>query len=240
MNKYIIRLDDACPNMNKKNWDRIEKLLDKYDIRPIVGIIPESKDKEFMKYKIIENFWKDYALKWQRKGWIIAQHGLNHNLDDKIRTEYCGIKYEEQKNNLIRGNEILKNNDINPICFFAPAHTFDDNTIKACSELGYFKFISDGVALYPYRHNDMLFLPNIFDTPHKILPFGIYTFVFHPNKMNDEDFNYLESFIIKYKKNFDVNLKSILEKYGKRKKNLLDYVIALLISLFRKIKGIER
>lgn len=32
MLKYIIRLDDACPNMKKDNWERVEKLLDKYNI----------------------------------------------------------------------------------------------------------------------------------------------------------------------------------------------------------------
>ena len=35
MLKYIIRLDDACPNMKKDNWERVEKLLDKYNIKPI-------------------------------------------------------------------------------------------------------------------------------------------------------------------------------------------------------------
>lgn len=47
MLNYIIRLDDACPTMNHENWRKVEKLLDKYDIRPIVGIIPNSKDDLF-------------------------------------------------------------------------------------------------------------------------------------------------------------------------------------------------
>ena len=62
MLKYIIRLDDACTRMNKKNWDRIEKLLDKYNIKPIVGIIPDSKDEAFLKFPYIEEFWKNYAI----------------------------------------------------------------------------------------------------------------------------------------------------------------------------------
>lgn len=240
MLKYIIRLDDACPNMKKDNWERVEKLLDKYNIKPIVGIIPDCKDKEFEQYKIIENFWEDYALKWQQKDWIIAQHGLYHNLDENIRTEYVGKNYEEQKDNLIQGNKILKKHNIHPICFFAPAHTFDDNTIKACADLQYFKFISDGVAIYPYNNNNMFFMPNIFDTPHKILPFGVYTFVLHPNNMKDNDYKYLEEFIIKNIDNFDINLNQILERYKNRKVNILDKFILVLINTMRKIKGTKR
>lgn len=240
MLKYVIRLDDACPYMDKEKWDRIEKLLDRYSIKPIVGIIPDCQDEEFRKYNIINNFWENYAVKWQNKKWIIAQHGLNHNLSIKIRTEYAGKSYKNQKNNLEKGNNILKNKNIKPICFFAPAHTFDDNTIRACKDLGCFQFISDGVALYPYKQNGMIFLPNIFDTPHKILPFGIYTFVYHPNNMKKEDYDYLEDFIIKNREKFDVNIDTLLSEYTNRKRNILDKIISILIKLLRKIKGTKR
>ena len=240
MLKYIIRLDDACPNMNKEKWDRIEAILDKYDIKPIVGIIPKCEDMELKKNKIINDFWEEYAIKWQEKKWIIAQHGLKHNLNTYIRTEYVGKTYEQQKQNLIEGNRILKKHNIRPICFFAPAHTFDDNTIKACIELDFFKFISDGVAMYPYKYNNMFFLPNIFDTPHKILPFGIYTFVFHPNNMKDKDYEYLEIFIKKNRNKFDVELNELLVKYSSRKRNIIDIFIQFLIELMRKIKGTKR
>lgn len=39
MLNYIIRLDDACPNMNHERWREVENLLEKYNIKPIVGII---------------------------------------------------------------------------------------------------------------------------------------------------------------------------------------------------------
>ena len=57
MLKFILRLDDACPTMNKSKWDRMEKLLDKYSIKPIVGIIPDNKDPEFC-YGIDPYFWE--------------------------------------------------------------------------------------------------------------------------------------------------------------------------------------
>lgn len=237
MLKYIIRLDDACPNMKSELWDKMEALLDKYNIKPIVGIIPDCKDEEFLTYGSIKNFWKDYALKWQEKNWVIALHGLNHKLNKIVRTEFSGKSYDDQKAILSQGYEILKKHNVNPVCFFAPAHTFDENTIEACYDLKKFRFISDGVSLYPYKHNKMLFLPSIFDTPHKILPFGVYTFVYHPNNMTEADFKYLEGFIIKHKEEFDADLDYILNKYSKRKRSILDYIILLLINLYRKIRG---
>ena len=44
MIRYIIRLDDASEIMNVSTWERIEELLDNYNIKPIVGIIPNNKD----------------------------------------------------------------------------------------------------------------------------------------------------------------------------------------------------
>ncbi|MBE6161266.1 MAG: DUF2334 domain-containing protein [Firmicutes bacterium] len=240
MIKYIIRLDDACPNMNKKNWDRIESLLDKYNIKPIVGIIPDCKDEELLQYKKISDFWNKYANNWERKKWIIAQHGLNHNLSSKIRTEYCGKDYINQRDNIQHGNKILKQHGIIPTCFFAPAHTFDNTTIKVCKDLSFFDFISDGVALYPYNDNGVVFLPNIFDTPHKILPFGIYTFVYHPNKMVDSDFIYLENFLKKNFKYFNIDISNTIKKYENRKRNILDYFLYYLIKFYRKLKNTKR
>ena len=45
---YLIRLDDASEYMNVDNWAMIEELLEKYGIKPIVGIIPKNEDKEFV------------------------------------------------------------------------------------------------------------------------------------------------------------------------------------------------
>ena len=140
MLKYIIRLDDACPEMDEKKWQKIEELLDKYEIKPIVGIIPDNKSEEFI-YPKIDDFWNKYAKKWQKKGWIIAQHGFNHSLNKDIRTEFKGKKYKEQEEILNKGYKKLVSQGIYPTCFFAPAHTFDKNTIKACRNLNYYKFI---------------------------------------------------------------------------------------------------
>lgn len=44
---YCLRLDDACPQMNAEKWAGVERILDKYKVRPIVGVIPENRDPDF-------------------------------------------------------------------------------------------------------------------------------------------------------------------------------------------------
>lgn len=236
--KFIIRLDDACPNMDEIKWKRVCELLDKYEVKPLIGIIPDSKDKTFNKFPVIENFWQKYAQNWQQKGYIIAQHGLHHNLNKLIRTEYRGVDYESQVNNLKKGYQILKENKITPICFFAPNHSFDKNTIKACKKSKLFKFISDGYAFYPYKYCGFLHMPSVFDTPRKIFKKGIFTFVYHPNKMIETDFEYLEKFLIENKKNFDINLDEIMIKYENRRRNILDLFLMISIKVYRKFRNI--
>lgn len=57
---YCLRLDDACPQMNTEKWARIERILDKYKVRPIVGVIPENRDPDFVAVAD-ENFWKKHV-----------------------------------------------------------------------------------------------------------------------------------------------------------------------------------
>lgn len=236
MLKFIVRLDDACPSMDDKKWLRVEQLLNKYQIKPIVGIIPDNKDKEFC-YSSLKNFWTEIVPRWQEHDWIIAQHGLHHDLSKTVRTEFSGKSFQEQKEILTRGYELLQQHHVKPVCFFAPAHTFDNETIAAIKELQFYKFVSDGYAFYPYKKNGVLFLPSVFDTPHKLFPFGIYTFIYHPNNMKEEDFQYLETFIQKYRKQFDVHLDFLLDKYGNRHRNIFDYLLQLAIVVFRKVRG---
>ena len=46
----LIRLDDIAENMN---WDLMKKselLFDKYNIKPVLGVIPNNKDDELLSY----------------------------------------------------------------------------------------------------------------------------------------------------------------------------------------------
>lgn len=248
MPKYVIRLDDACPTMNHLNWKRIENILDNYGIKPIVGVIPDNKDSDF-NWEYNHNFW-NIVQSWQKKNWIIAQHGYEHLYHYHVpgkgyfqwsystNTELAGLSYEEQIKKLKSGYELLLKKGIKPTCFFAPAHTFDSITIEALKELGGIKFVSDGYALYPYMKRGMLFLPSICDGPFNIPIEGIYTFVFHPSNMKENDFRRMEYFIIR---NFGqiINPENALSKI-KYSQGLIGYILERMIYIARGIRKVLR
>jgi hypothetical protein len=232
---YTIRLDDACPFMHKEKWFQVETILEQYDIQPIVGIIPDSKDQTFAWSENTE-FWTNTVARYIKKNWIIAQHGCHHLYQKGTKSEFIGLTYEEQKNLIYKGNCILKEHGVIPTCFFAPAHTFDDITIDVCRDSGFFRFISDGQALYPYQYRGMNFLPALFDTPRAISPFGIFTFILHPNQMTNTDFKRLINFCNKYKKRFltTENIFHLVDT--KRKRNIFERTVGVNINFARKLR----
>ena len=138
MTRYIMRLDDACPKRDIAKWDRMETLLDKYGVKPLVGVIPDCKDPDMDYFTEDADFWTTRIASWQEKGWQLALHGYNHIFKTNCgginpvnhRSEFAGLPYEEQKRMIADGVAILRSHGINPKVFFAPAHTFDENTIK--------------------------------------------------------------------------------------------------------------
>ncbi len=239
MNKqYIIRLDDACERMNIKNWKRMEKLLDKYEIRPLVGVIPNCEDPEMMKYDIDPSFWNT-VNDWVNKKWIIAMHGFNHKFVTQSgginpvnnRSEFAGVDLNEQKEKIRKAKDIFLSHGIHPIVFFAPAHTFDNNTLIALKEESSIRIISDTIANKSYCENGFTFVPQQCGVVRKTM-FTTTTFCYHPNNMVDKDYELLEQFLIKHKKLFvDFPLTQT-----NRKKSCFDKLLMKLYFLRRKFK----
>lgn len=236
---YIIRLDDASEYENKKNWLKIEKILDKYNIKPIVGIIPQNKDTTMKEvYEKDSSFWKKVKV-WQDKGWIISMHGFEHlyittnggiNPVQK-RSEFAGLSKEQQCKKIKDGYNILRSKGIKPTVFFAPSHTFDQNTICALKDETPIRIISDTIANDIYFANDIYYIP-VQSGKVRNLPFKTCTFCYHPNEMNETDFNLLEQFIKSNRKKFE-NLD--LNKLKKRSKNLYDILLDKIYFLRRKL-----
>ena len=202
MTRYIMRLDDACPKRDIAKWDRMEALLDKYGVKPLVGVIPDCKDPKMAQYAEDTDFWTQRIQSWREKGWQFALHGYNHvfrtdcggiNPVNK-RSEYAGVPYEEQKPMIADGVAILRGHGINPKVFFAPAHTFDENTIKALQEVSDIRVISDTPANKPYSKYGMTFVPQQSGHVRK-LPFNTVTFCYHPNTTSEQEFVQLEDFL---------------------------------------------
>lgn len=206
---YIIRLDDACEKRNIRNWDRMECLLDKYSVLPIVGIIPNCEDPDMEKYDTDSCFW-ERARSWEDKNWTIALHGYSHvfvsqegglNPVNKY-SEFAGVSLEQQKQKIKMGLQTLSAHGISPKIFFAPAHTFDDNTLRALLECSDIRIISDTIANSVYTDSKgFTYIPQQAGAVRN-LPFRTVTFCYHPNTMIDADFERLEQFIAQNRKAF--------------------------------------
>ena len=202
---FLIRLDDIAENMN---WDMMQQasiLFDRYEIKPVLGIIPNNKDPELLAYpKININFWEQVRI-WKSKGWEIAMHGYTHVYDKTCKnkdyfnygggSEFFGHSLETQELRIKNGLKKFEDEKIKIRTFFAPNHTYDKNTFVALKNCG-IKEIIDGYGLIPYTENDIKFIPQLF---YKVLalPFGIQTTQIHLNDWKQKDFDNFEKFIKK-------------------------------------------
>ena len=245
-NKYLIRLDDACPTMNHILWHRMEAILDKYAIKPLVGVIPHNEDPQ-QRIDIEDNGFWNLLAEWQTKGWTMALHGYNHCYNSEgglqglnpmwQRSEFAGLPLIQQCEKIRMGYFILKGHGIEPKYFFAPSHTFDENTLTALRKESDIRIICDTIGRWPYKMGDFWFIPQI--TGHCVdMPLsGIYTFCFHPNTMGDNDFLSLESFLKDNSSSF-IAFKDIkLDAY--QDKLFIDKLLSFLFFKYRKIKGLR-
>lgn len=243
-NYYLVRLDDACEYMNHKKWSKIEEILNKYNIKPLVGIIPNNEDVKTIIEKKDDNFYIK-VKEWEKIGWTIALHGFNHICESNSgginpvhkRSEFAGVSLDIQRNKISSGYKILKKNGINPSFFFAPSHTFDLNTIESIKSETEIKIISDTFTLFPYKYRGLCFIPCQMGKFRRLLLPGYWTFCFHPNEMTEIDFNEFERFISLNVNKFisfnDIDYNNI------KGKKIIDYTVFYLYKIYRILKSIH-
>jgi len=244
--KYLIRLDDACPFMDSKKWLRMEDLLDKYGVKPMVGIIPNNADPKTMIEQENPLFWEK-AKAWQEKGWHIALHGYDHcYISDKgmnglnpmwSRSEYAGVPLEKQKEKIRKGVAILKEHGLVANYFFAPSHTFDENTLTALVLESDIRIISDTVATKPYLYHNFVMIPQLGGHCEDVKLPGVWTFCLHPNTMSDDNFASTDSFIMSHKEQF-VSFDQ-LKLSNLKEKDFVGRVLSFVYFNYRKIRGVK-
>jgi predicted deacetylase len=238
---YLIRLDDASEYMDVEAWNKMEILLDKYNIKPIVGIIPNNQDDTLVsRYNKDLEFWNK-AKTWRRKDWAIALHGYTHVCLSNsgginpvnLRSEFAGVALEEQRKKIASGIRILQAHDLNAKIFFAPSHTFNLNTLEALRLESDIKIISDTIANNIYKERGFYFIPQQSGNARR-LPFKVTTFCYHPNVMSEEDFKILEDFIQQNRNNIggfqELNFQD-------RELNLYDYILRKMYFSIRTIRN---
>lgn len=239
--KYLIRLDDACPTMHRHNWDRMEAILERYKISPMVGIIPHNEDEKQQIDSEDPDFWNK-VIDWENKGWAIALHGYDHcyiSSNPGInplwnRSEFAGVPLEQQKEKIKKGVAIFRSHGINPKYFFAPSHTFDNNTLEALRQCSDIRIISDTIATKPYKSKGFIFLPQLGGSCKEMIIPGIWTFCFHPSVMTDKDFSNLENFLSSHQ---DMFISFDVIKYESIKgKNILSRLLSWVYFSQRSLR----
>jgi predicted deacetylase len=185
MRKILIRFDDICPTMDFSLWSEVLDTLSQYNIKPLIGVIPKCQDEDLNLTTYNKNFW-DHIIDLQSKGFGIAMHGYTHVFDSKSvgivcngnKSEFAGHPLEVQVEKIKNGKKILNDKGIFVDTFFAPAHSYDDNTLKALKING-FKYISDGKSSNPYIRHGIKCIPCRDAGVPRIFPWGYYTAVFH-------------------------------------------------------------
>jgi predicted deacetylase len=229
--KYLIRLDDACPTMDQHKWQQIEQLLDQYQIKPLVAVIPDNQDPKLKLNPENPNFWQQVST-WQQKGWEIALHGFQHKYVTKDnglvpisdKSEFAGLSLPEQIQKIKQGWEIFQKNQIKANVWIAPSHSFDQNTCQALKQETNIQIISDGISLFPYQAHGFFWVPQQL-WKFKKMPFGLYTICLHPNTMQAQEFKILAQNIAQNRHLF-INFSQV--KLAARNKSFFEVIFAYL------------
>lgn len=201
---YItFRMDDICPQMNHEKFLKFKYIFCKYNIKPLLGVVPDNQDETLNPGEADTDFWM-MIKELQNAGWSIAQHGHRHlytTEDSGIFSlfdfsEFAGVPYDEQLLKIRSGKEILYSHGLESNIFMAPGHSLDENTLKALVECG-FEYVTDGRSKYPYIYQGLKFIPCRDHAFRKKK--GLATICIHSNTVPEITFSKLQTFIEKYR-----------------------------------------
>ena len=153
MKRLLLRFDDLHPYMNPDLLEEIKIICKKYNNSVLLCVIPFCEDEKLIdnNKNLSNKFWQIMRYCQKEKA-AIGLHGYKHKLFEiknkqilpiSNKTEFCGVNIHKQREMIRKGKNYLENNGLKIDFFAAPAHSFDNNTIKILKE---FKIdvISDG------------------------------------------------------------------------------------------------
>lgn len=244
--QIAIRLDDITPDMDWDKFYNFKKLLDQYQIKPLIGVVPDNRDSNLHKEEKKQEFWQ-YIRQLQEEGWVIALHGYQHLYTTNKSglfplnnfSEFAGVPLEKQREMLQKGTELLKSYEIQTNVFMAPGHSFDKNTLRVLKELGY-SYLTDGFGKKPYLRKGITFLPISVSRKRSLeKQDGATTFVYHLNEMSEESYKNQVKFFEEYKDNL-ISYSKFMELSAKKRNffgNIMEYSLAKMKFYLMKFRG---
>ena len=198
-----MRFDDINSQMDWRRFFLLKNKLEQYNIKSILGVVPNCKDKFLEVSKPYQNYYQ-YLRECKSYGDIISQHGYQHLQEPRKKgkflvskkSEFAGLSFDKQYKKLLNGKNILKKQLIWEPVFMAPFHSFDINTLLALKKFN-FHTILDGISLFPYQENGLKFIPQISSKPLPIWLPGLSQLCIHINTISEREIEILLDFIDK-------------------------------------------
>lgn len=239
--KYLIRLDDAHPRMHRERWGRVQDICLKFNIKPMIAVIPDNKDKGLIHSPVDQKFWSDLFSK-KNIGWIIGLHGYQHNLRLSSKglvpindySEFTNIDMTTQGKMISKGLKILRKYNLEPEVWIAPAHGFDRNTIRALVQFSSIRTISDGLSIRPFARYGMNWIPQQL-WKGRDMWLGTWTLCLHPSDMSDEQIDSFERFVKKNQQKVVSVKRIIFAKFS-----LIDWIVCCLFSSLLMTKRLAK
>lgn len=166
--RYIVRFDDICQTMDRRVWERLEPVLQRHGVKPILAVVPDNRDDTLVFDAARADFWQRLRG-WQAAGWTIALHGHQHPYTTRDAglvglnavnavSEFAGQPEAVQRDKLQQALDRFAAGDVRVDAWVAPAHSFDATTVKLLLEFGV-GVVSDGFYTRPVRHLDAAWVP---------------------------------------------------------------------------------
>jgi hypothetical protein len=204
---YLFRMDDITPGMDWNRFWAIMQLFKRHQVKPLLGVVPDNRDPNLERCSRHPRFWEILRNLADNDAVDIAQHGYQHILvhrpDTSILgptfgvrkevTEFAGDPFYDQDFRIREGLRILQQHGISTSYWMAPNHSYDDTTLRALRHNG-FTAISDGVALFPFLIDGLVFVPQTSWRP-RWMPLGVHTICLHTNEITPQHVKELRVFL---------------------------------------------
>ncbi|MGP8175540.1 MAG: DUF2334 domain-containing protein [Terracidiphilus sp.] len=201
--QYLLRFDDLCPTVSRARWQRFLPLIEEFDIRPILAVVPDNMDLKLEQSRPDPEFW-DRMRALEAAGATIALHGFHHlcNSEGKSlvplhrHSEFAGVPEEIQREWIQEGLNILRGHGLNPRIWVAPRHGFDRNTLRALRKEG-IRLLSDGFARVPFKRGGITWIPQQLWAPVDKSN-GLWTICVHSNTAGGSLVEQLRAFLAQH------------------------------------------